>query len=279
MEEKVISLTELKENLVDYHIGVPDEGFCKPVNYVMTAEGVHYIRNTGLGFFVLKTDKVPGLPKIKSGLNLTIPKIPFELICQCYSFFKAIYDRDNTEASALIFFNPETQEHFIHIPEQKNTASSSDFTEDPDTPLLREKMVPVMELHSHAGMSAFWSGTDNQNEKREQTYMVMGDMSKKEISYKVRLSCAGVQEDIDIWEIVEKPEIYMTVGKKKIKMSIPSAIKNFPTFDIPEEWETKVKKYTVVSPITKSKTMSYGGTTIHRPERKIEWYEHPSKKK
>ncbi len=280
--QKAASKAALIRQAADYLIDVPAEGLTKAVNYIMTADGTKMVRHTGMGDFVMIPETVPGLQKLKLGLNLSIPKIPFHMICQILNFFIAVHEKDKTEASALIFWDQDTKEHFIYIPEQKNSGGLSEFHEDPEVNRLRLDKVPVMEIHSHHTMGAFWSGTDNANENAAQCYMVFGTITTSP-TYLTRYACAGQQVNIPIWEIVEKPEIAMNVANQKYLLQVPEVMGIFPKVSFPEEWMTKLKKPTVVGwqggrdYLTygnngKVTTFGAGATTEAIPQKK--WYFH-----
>lgn len=138
----------LLAQLTDYSIGIP-ETFVKPVTYVLAGNGAKYVRKAPMGNFILDAVKIPGLELLDNGMQLTIPKIPFADICKIYSFFKAICRRDNSEASALIFFDKDTNEFITYVPDQFNSGGTSEFGHDTEVPQLRLNKIPVMELHSH----------------------------------------------------------------------------------------------------------------------------------
>lgn len=240
---------DMQAQLMDYAVGVPEGGFTKPVTYVMTGDGVKYVRHTGMGDIVLPVTAVPNLPKLTDGLHLSIPKIPFFMICQCLAYFRAVHERDGGEASALVFFDPEKGEHFIHVPQQENNGGRSDFTMDEDTKRLRGEKVPVCELHSHHTMGAYFSATDDANENLAQTYMVFGTITTTP-TYKCRFACAGVQKEIGLWEMVEKPQFTMNVvagdAEQRFTLPVPDVLDKWPIVSFPAEWMEKAKKATAV---------------------------------
>lgn len=230
---------QMREQFSDYFINVPKE-YSKPVNYVMTKEGVRSVRHTPLGDFVTEATTIPGLESLPLGINLALPKIPYLYICQIYSFFKAVYKRDRSEASALIFWDPESKQHFVHIPKQRNSGGGSHFGHDEDTDIYRRTMIPVMELHSHGSMNAFWSGTDNANETFPQFYMVMGKIDGT-MEYLVRFFSTTFT-NINLFDIVEEPQLTLQIADN---ITLKLAIKDEFVYDgvtFPEEWMEKVEK-------------------------------------
>ena len=236
-------LNPILAQLTDYTVNVP-ETFEKPVTYVLAANGAKYVRKAPMGLFVLDALKIPGLEDLAGGMHLDIPKIPFAEICKIYAFFKEVSKKDHTEASALIFYDRDAQEFITYVPEQYNTAGNSDFTADTRVPELRLEKVPVMELHSHGTGGAFWSGTDDANEKLAQTYMVMGNMDKAQPSFEVSFGCAGLRVPIQLWDIIEPPEFLIATGGKTYKLQAETAIAKFLELPFPAEWMDQLKHRT-----------------------------------
>lgn len=258
-DEKVLALQEsLKAQLVDYLIDVPEQ-FTKTSNYVMCKEGVMHVRHTPLADFITKPLSLPKFKSLEAGVKLHVPKIPYHFICQIMSFFQAVNKRDRTEASALIFFDPDTQEHFIHIPEQDNSGAGSHFDQDVLHHEYRRTKIPVMELHSHSSMGAFWSGTDDANETFPQFYMVFGKLDKVP-EYLVRYSTGAAQLATSLFTIVERPQMTLKVDVGNGEsIEYPYTEEAFLAMGMPfpEEWMDKIKKPFIAQCGPKNTGMGY----------------------
>ena len=90
----------------------------KPLNYIVAANGTFEQRSTEIGTFYIKREGVPKLDNIQEGVNLNIPKIPFEIFNRMITWFKVIYQKDKTESTFMIFYN-EKDGFIPFIPEQR----------------------------------------------------------------------------------------------------------------------------------------------------------------
>jgi len=165
----------LAGQLVGKHFGPQDpEAYDKPTNIVVAKNGVFRVVKTPVALFITqiaevkKDQQIPGLPEMKEGVQLLIPKIPFKYWLQTLSFYRDVYNKDKTEASVLFFWNHDNVElptHYtdntpvkgltqdgqliIYCPRQKNSSGLSDFTGDGMVNWLREHTTPLLETHSH----------------------------------------------------------------------------------------------------------------------------------
>jgi hypothetical protein len=101
-------------------------------------------------------------------------------------------------------------------------------------------MVPVMELHSHNSMAAFWSGTDDAHERANQFYMVMGKLDST-LEYKVRFCAGGKFVDTNLFTIVEPPVTYIQVSND-ITYKVPTVDEFLIEIPFPAEWMDKLEK-------------------------------------
>lgn len=134
--------------------------------YVITTAGIikhHQLRGEGR-FIRVKVDKIQGYtePVIKEAMSfLPAGKIPFALYKQIESFFRKVIVLKGTALEAMIFilWNQE-QGYHLFVPPQKVGAASVSF-ESTDLPAGSSIVVNI---HSHGHMSAFFSGTDDNND-------------------------------------------------------------------------------------------------------------------
>jgi PRTRC genetic system protein A len=238
----------LANQIVEFTVGKPG---VKPVSYVVVKEGILEVRRTKIGLFSkMKTEmkveavaaildtlaKVPGiadgivqvrrtlneLPTRDSipGFQLLGPKIPVEILDQIVAFFKAVYEKQETEAAALIRWNDESKEYYVEIPggpdgkEQELSTAGVKYRPNP-----ADRNAIVMDIHSHHTMDAFFSGTDDADEKFTQLYAVVGniDHSQPTISVRARLNGEDVAEP-GIRDVFDMPKTgYPESWMEKIK--------------------------------------------------------------
>ena len=112
---------------------------------------------------------------VKGVFYYNLPKIPFEILKEIIHFFWDVFAIKRTEAIAQVFFNKSKQKYEIHIPEQTVSVSEVEFLRDTDKE-LDENLILALEIHSHGMHRAFWSATDNREEKSHRLYAVAGEM-------------------------------------------------------------------------------------------------------
>lgn len=113
------------------------------------------------------------------------------------------------EAAAQIYKHSETGEYFIYYPEQKVSGASVTYADDPGMLENRQKHTLVFECHSHNSMGAFWSGTDNANEREFGYYMVIGKLNMPNAEYKFRVKYESTYGDLkahELFDITEEEE-------------------------------------------------------------------------
>jgi len=170
----------------------------KKVIYVLKGDGVWQIRKNNIGIFVvhMANAKVPGLKKdLEEGWDLHVPLIPPSLLESTISFFREVYRQYQTEAHVQFFYDTKKEEYLLHCPKQEVTAGSVKYERDKG--FEKPHLILVLEMHSHGGMSAFFSGTDDGDEKDDRFYGVVGKIKQFQPEMKFRLSIGGFKYDLN----------------------------------------------------------------------------------
>lgn len=179
--------TQLAQQMVGHHIGPqsPEVYGQKPTNYVFASNGVFRVIKNSIGVFKTKESElpedfnIPGIGEMEAGVDLLIPKIPFEWWLKILKFYRDINKEDGCEASNLFFWNhnnvslpthynpteselkmgkergaeikglTEQGQLIIYTPIQTNSASLSSFEDDPMVDWLRKHTSGLLEVHSH----------------------------------------------------------------------------------------------------------------------------------
>lgn len=171
-------------------------------------------------------------------------KMPFEFFVHMANFYKTVHQKDKTEANTHLFYIEQGytlkdvtaylkekgvsiklwkqgrykyNEHFFaYTPKQVNTSTLTVFNEDEVfATLASSPLVSVaMETHSHHVMQAFWSGTDNQHQKDNYYYGVMGNIYTK--------------DDFLVKQVTNGEPINLTVNQTE-------EIIDYPTFKLASE--------------------------------------------
>ncbi|MCK5291831.1 MAG: hypothetical protein KAR39_07435 [Thermoplasmata archaeon] len=232
-KERAIAKIAVKNLLLDryvrYFFGMPAESeLIDGNNYIIARDGLYMVRKNQIGKFVtllakaerpvpLTSDKQPA-----EGFHMSLEgKIPYEFLLKTVAFFKRVYkEKGGAEAVLQIFYNQETKEYFFNVDQQGVSGGSAEM--DRNAKLEIEHLL-VADIHSHNDMGAFFSGTDNRDEKEARIYGVMGRLNQPwpEIKFRAGDGTGGWIE-MFMFQIFETPDV--------------------GTVEVPAEWMDKVHK-------------------------------------
>lgn len=208
-----------------------EEGYCE--TYIVSKNGA--FRRTNLTHGRSVTVPCPVMPA-----GITLPdckqdtagffpagKIPIRFLHEITAFFKAVMKEHNNaklEAMAFVIWNPTLGYH-IRIPEQTVSGASVSYNWEG---FMGPDDVIVLDIHSHNDMGAFFSGTDD-NDDRGNCYIsgVIGKLST---------TCDMVFR-------------FNLPGNMKIdKMDMGHIFENEAGPEVPKEWLNQVKKQVYTPP-------------------------------
>lgn len=238
-----MKINSLFKSLVGYLWGKDDnwKDNLKPVNYVVAKNGVFEVRKNKIGTFYGKTDNIEGVDLLlEDGVELDLPLVPYKLYLHALAFLRAVYDRDQTEATIHLFFNEDKGEYFLWVPKQRNGSASSDYErdEDPEFTQLCQDNIWVMAIHSHPTFAGNPSGIDDRDEQSAMLYMVVGHITTESPDVTLRTFVGGKHVELDFYDVWEDP---------------------IQSFEVPKEWLDKcTKKEYKASPVSKGKSYGYG---------------------
>ena len=215
----------LQRMLVGHFIEKIPENCTKSVVYIMQGDGVYERRKNRIGTFVTKIAdaNIPGLgDDLEIGWELTVPRIPVSLLGTAIAFFRKVYTMHRSEAFVQFFYDTDTNEYLLHCPKQSVSGASVKF--DRDIEFETSARILVMEIHSHGNMGAFFSGTDDKDEKDDRFYGVVGKVTDFFPQMKLRLSMGGYITEVDIDDIFD----------------IDEEMYHAETF--PDDWPAKIEK-------------------------------------
>ena len=192
----------------------------KAIAYVPSEDGnVYEIRNNTIGTFRAKEERKRGLTNIKSGFTPAFPLFPYEMLTEIIAFFKYFADRKNVcEALVNVYWDTECENYIVKAPEQKVGAVAVETILSDD----EDNLIHVMDIHSHNLMDAYFSSTDNSDEKATRIYAVIGRLDKLFPDISMRISVGGKFVDIN-----------------------PTDVFEYPFKDFPDEWLSHVTEYKV----------------------------------
>lgn len=234
----------IQKMLVGHFVEEIPEDFKKKVAYVWQGNGIWEVRKLPLGTFTSHIQKfeVPGLKSdLSEGWALSVPKIPATLLDITLSFFRQIYKEHSSEVFLQYFYDTEKEEYILHCPQQTVGPGSVSYRRDLD---YEKGKILVFEIHSHGGMGAFFSGTDDADEKDDRFFGVIGHVKSYYPEMKLRLSVGGRRQEVEIDDIFNLDE------------------GSYNTESFPAEWAHRIKekKIKIVSrPVTTGFRQSRSG--------------------
>ena len=180
-------------------------GSGKAIGFVPSDDGkVYEVRPNKIGVFIAPAKKAGVYERVRAGFIPALPKIPYSILARVISFFRA-YMTENTafEAIVYIYWSVADEAYFVYVPKQRVTNDRIDTT-FPE--LDEERFVPVMEIHSHNIMKAFFSSVDDADEKATRLYTVIGRLDNIFPDIKTRASVGGKFIEVSPEMVFETPE-------------------------------------------------------------------------
>ena len=223
--EDLAAQVSIQKLIVGHCIEAVPENMNKKVIYSWQGNGIWEIRKLKLGTFITHTKKfnTPGLEStLTEGWTLNVPKMPASLLDMALSFFRKIYAEHSSEVFLQIFYDTEKKEYLMHCPRQSVGGASVSYIRDAS--LETPEKILVFEVHSHGSMPAFFSGTDDNDEKDDRFFGVIGKVKQFYPEMKLRLSMGGHRSEIEIEDIFDLDET------------------NFHEEFFPQEWVKNIKK-------------------------------------
>lgn len=233
------------------------ENDTKPLKYITAANGNFEIRQSQIGTFTSKIDKIPNLKEIDEEIKLSIPKISFDIFTKMIAWFREVYKEDGTEATFMVFYDENEGEFIPFIPKQENTGTNSHYLRDEDEEYktMAEEKILVMVAHSHPWKGSSRpspSGTDNSDEKEAILYLIANNV--EEIPNVYCSTCPGGNRvTVDFFDIFENPFLSREDIPEDIKELLkPNLTEKFvfekyldvESFEIPKEWSSRASKKT-----------------------------------
>ena len=168
----------------------------KTICFIPARDGHVYERRvTGAGEFITPTSGVTYLDEIRAGFTPALPLIPYSLLEQAIALFRRLMNAGTNghplKALVHIYWDRVEQEFFLHVPRQRVGKMSVDTVLDGDDLLDDERYLHYADLHSHNDMAAQFSPTDDQDERANRVYMVMGRLDRYFPELSVRVCNGG----------------------------------------------------------------------------------------
>ncbi len=212
------------------------EGYCEI--YIVTALGMLKRMSMTHGRSItMPVTEIPGaklctdtmdvdsfFPRDEAGKPL---KMPIKLLHEIVAFFREVMAANagqNLEAQAHIVWNPVLGYH-VRVPVQTVSAARVSYSWEG---YLAADDVIVLDIHSHNNMGAFFSGTDDADDKGTGCYSaVIGKISSKP-EFVCRFNVPGGKskiKDVDLFSLFAEERIDVEVPKawlENVKKEVPA---------------------------------------------------------
>lgn len=169
-------------------------GSKKGVEIISTRQGYELIQSDGAVI-----EKRPyGIFQAKQTISFTYTgeKIPLQIYDDIIDLFRQTPCKER----AVQVFLKSDGTFFLYDPVQTATESSVEIVRNKN---MEDQYTFVLDVHSHGKYSAFFSSTDNQDEKGTRLYMVVGNLNENVHSIVLRAGMNGRYCDLKMNEIFE----------------------------------------------------------------------------
>lgn len=131
--------------------------------FVVAGNGLWLHKDTGICQCFVPVKNISCLDDLvaETEVQVKLPKVPANLICQIKEFFRQVVEKYNSEAEITLYFNRENGQYKVYVPTQKVSHGSVHYKRVGTTHISGlENYLPVGTIHSHCDFGAFHSGTD-----------------------------------------------------------------------------------------------------------------------
>lgn len=129
--------------------------------------------------------------------HLSAEKIPVEIFEEILSFFRK---KPQQEAAVQIFYDVKTRKYELYYPKQKVSRTSVYFERNF---ILEQEKALVMDAHSHGRLPAFFSSTDDYDEKGTRLFLVIGKVGSDSPECILRAGIAGFYKYLHLSDIFD----------------------------------------------------------------------------
>jgi PRTRC genetic system protein A len=192
--------------------------------YVITGKGIFkHMKLKGGRHVRFLVESIPGY-EVKDSLDEDIKflpngKIPYHLLEEIIQFFRDVMSikKAEQEAMAHILWNAKDAEspdkgYRIGIPDQIVSKASANYTFNH----IKQGDIIVVDIHSHNTMGAFFSGTDDTDDKKSRIYYagVAGKLNERDPAMVWRLNINEHRKTVLVDNIFDIPQKQISIPKE-----------------------------------------------------------------
>ena len=155
-----------------------------PIYYLLSRDGLFLVKRTPFFEAAVPAAGIPWLEAQGPEVRLSAPPLPAALLLQAVAFFRAVYTRYRSEAVALLTWREADRAYGLFIPHQTVGGGHCDY----EVKEFPGGLLRLGTIHSHAGVEAFHSLRDWQDERFEDGFhLTIGNLDTE-----LTLSCSVV---------------------------------------------------------------------------------------
>lgn len=201
---------------------------------LVTHEGALYgvLNTTAYTFYKRSNIQITPLLDPATKLKPFIWNIPKPNILVLYKFLNAaveVYKKNKTELAVFVLYDTINKDYVLHYPVQTVSGGGCKFDYADTLP----NTIMVLDMHSHHTMGAFYSGTDDEDDKKisqlvPHLSIVVGKINSFNFTdlkenVKIRMSFNGEFENLTIEDIFDETPLMFQSWNKLIKEQ-PTAV-------------------------------------------------------
>jgi hypothetical protein len=186
--------------MIPFYLNAPGHADpAEPIYYLVAANGIFLVNKTPLFTSITEAGALPGLLRQEPTVLLSIPKVPRKIMERIYGFFREVYQRWEGEAVAFLYYAPAIQAFGIAVPPQtlyryqsRGRWRTEHRVAYGSVPRV-QGYVKLGDAHSHADLPAFFSHTDDRDDRQDGLRIILGDLDRPRPDVKVSFVAQGTR--------------------------------------------------------------------------------------
>jgi hypothetical protein len=175
------------------------------ITYLIGKNGIFRRSENTYYSAIVPIKEIGQLAEVKSNAKLFVQKLPYEILKKVEAFFREVYAEFHSEAIVLLYVNGGSFKWHLEIPKQKVRGLHVSYEPLSVTPPDGYELFGT--IHSHAGVGAFHSGTDDNDEYHmDGLHITIGNVDLPSCSYAARWMLSGVAHPTTLQEVVVLPD-------------------------------------------------------------------------
>lgn len=193
-----------------FPVHIYEEGMVLPSEgnyYVVAGNGTWLHKDTGIVSGLVPVPCISFLDDLKAEqfVKCNLPKLPAKLVWKIETFFSRVWDKHQSEANTILFYNKDTKDFKVHVPVQSVNHSGVHYQIEACQQLPEMAgYLMVGTIHSHADFNAFHSGVDVHDEQNfDGLHVTFGNNNRTEFSISATIVMNGNRTLVDCMDVLE----------------------------------------------------------------------------